>query len=239
VRILIVDDSAVIREKLRSLLERHAGWGVCAEAMNGVDALEKAQECHPDLVLLDVSMPVMNGLECARHLKQFMPSVPLVIFTSYESVHLNREAAAAGVRKVISKDGPVSTLIQALEELLPSELPASASVGNGKKIDSTNSVIPDYGVPIQQSVRYTTGQEILESGIYTVSHQQHRLPHQVTLLKGETFPRCAKCGDLVEFLLDQSAPYVAGNTRFPIRLFALPDLDDGQPTNPLRFGLPK
>jgi len=85
--------------------------------------------------------------------------------------------------------------------------------------------------------RYKTGQEIPDSGIYKVFHQQHRLPHEVTLLKGETFPRCAKCGDLVEFELIQAAPYQRDGTSFCVRLYALPDLDDPQPANPLRLGI--
>ena len=86
--------------------------------------------------------------------------------------------------------------------------------------------------------RYTTGQQVPTSGIYTVTHRQHRLPHEVTLLKGETFPRCAKCGDLVEYTLSQAASIERTAATMPVRVYALPDLDDERKPNALRLGLP-
>jgi len=83
--------------------------------------------------------------------------------------------------------------------------------------------------------RFETGQKIPESGIYRVVHQQHRLPHEVTLLKGELFPRCIKCGDMVEFELIHTAHHERG-TSLSVLLYALPDLDD-PPTNPLTLGI--
>ena len=83
---------------------------------------------------------------------------------------------------------------------------------------------------------YRTGEAIPASGIYTVIHKEHRLPHQVTLLKGETFPRCAKCGNLVEFLLLEAVEGERSNAS--VRLYALPDLDDETSVNPLRLGIP-
>jgi len=74
--ILIVDDSAVVRKTLRQTLEWQKGWEVCGEAANGRDGIETAQRLKPDLVLLDFSMPVMNGLEAARELKRLLPYVP-------------------------------------------------------------------------------------------------------------------------------------------------------------------
>lgn len=81
-RILIVDDSAVLRKTLRQTLERHDGWEVCGEAANGREGVEKAQRLKPDLILLDSSMPALNGLEAARQLKRLLPSVPLLMFTN-------------------------------------------------------------------------------------------------------------------------------------------------------------
>jgi hypothetical protein len=85
---------------------------------------------------------------------------------------------------------------------------------------------------------YTTGKEIPQSGIYRVIHKQHRLPHQVTLMKGEIFPRCLKCGDLVEFELIQPVDSEHPRTSDSVRLYALPDLDDEQSKNPLRLAIP-
>ena len=81
--ILIVDDNPVIRKSLRRTLERNKGWEVCGEAANGREAVAKAQQLKPDLVVLDLSMPVMNGLEAARELKRLLPSMPLLLFTNY------------------------------------------------------------------------------------------------------------------------------------------------------------
>lgn len=73
---------------------------------------------------------------------------------------------------------------------------------------------------------YRTGESIPESGIYEVSHSAHRLPHEVTLLVGKNFPRCEKCGELVEFRLVRSAPHITSDNHFRVVLFSLPELED-------------
>jgi hypothetical protein len=85
---------------------------------------------------------------------------------------------------------------------------------------------------------FTTGERIPESGIYRVVHRQHRLPHVVTLLKNETFPRCVKCGNLVEFELVLAAEHYRDGEA-TVRIYALPDLDDRKRIKPLSLGLPK
>jgi DNA-binding NarL/FixJ family response regulator len=101
--VLIVDDSAVVRKTLRKFLEGQDGWEVCGEAANGREGIEKAQQLKPDVVVLDLSMPVMNGLDAAQELTRLLPSVPLVMWTSFETNHLKRLVLAAGVRTVVSK----------------------------------------------------------------------------------------------------------------------------------------
>jgi DNA-binding NarL/FixJ family response regulator len=110
-RILIVDDSSLVRNLLRTCFEAQSGWQVSGEACNGQEGIAKAQQVHPNLILLDLSMPVMNGLDAAKTLTQLMPSVPLVMFTSFMTSNLEREAMAAGIRKVIVKSGPLMDLI--------------------------------------------------------------------------------------------------------------------------------
>jgi DNA-binding NarL/FixJ family response regulator len=102
-RILIVDDSAVLREALRELLEEQNGWEVCGEAANGREGIDKAQQLEPDVIVLDLSMPVMNGIEAARELTRLLPSVPLLMWTDFETTNLTRKALSAGVRTVVSK----------------------------------------------------------------------------------------------------------------------------------------
>jgi CheY-like chemotaxis protein len=116
--ILIVDDSAVVRRTLRSCFEQNTEWTVCGEAVNGQDAIEKAQQLRPDLIILDLSMPVMNGLDAARALKRVSPSVELLMFTSFKYPQLEREAVAAGCTAVIAKS-ELELLFSSVQRLLP------------------------------------------------------------------------------------------------------------------------
>jgi DNA-binding NarL/FixJ family response regulator len=113
--ILIVDDSTLIRRIIRETLEQQNGWEVSGEAANGREAIEKAQELRPDLIVLDLAMPVMNGLEAARALKRLLPRVPVLMFTNFDAAHLKREALAAGVRAVVSKSGSLQSLVSAIQ----------------------------------------------------------------------------------------------------------------------------
>jgi two-component system, NarL family, nitrate/nitrite response regulator NarL len=113
-RILIVDDNTMVRTVLRKYLETVPGWQVCGEASNGQEGIEKAQQVKPNFIVLDLSMPVMNGLEAARVLNKMMPAVPMVLFTSFITHHLEEEAMAAGVRRVIAKDKSMADLISAV-----------------------------------------------------------------------------------------------------------------------------
>jgi DNA-binding NarL/FixJ family response regulator len=116
--ILIVDDSAVVRQTLRQTLEWQKGWEVCGEAANGRDGIEMAQRLKPDLVLLDFSMPVMNGLEAARELKHLLPTVPLLMYTNYGTNYLEKEALSAGVTAVVSKSDSVEALVSSIQAVL-------------------------------------------------------------------------------------------------------------------------
>ena len=81
--ILIVDDNAIIRRSLRRILESVEGWQVCGEAADGQEGIDKAKELGPDLIILDLSMPRLNGLEAARILSKTMPKVPLLMFSAH------------------------------------------------------------------------------------------------------------------------------------------------------------
>lgn len=115
-RILLVDDHLAIRNSLRSFIEANTKWSVCGEAENGQVALDKVLVLHPDLVILDFSMPVMNGLEAAEKIAAVAPQVVTVLFTLHISEQLRREAEAVGVRQVFSKaEGISGKLIAAIE----------------------------------------------------------------------------------------------------------------------------
>jgi two-component system chemotaxis response regulator CheY len=109
-RILIVDDHAAVRKSLRLLFDVN-GFEVCGEAVNGYDAIEKAQVLRPDLILLDLCMPVMNGLDAARQLTKLMPKVPLIMFTNQISEIMEEEAREVGIRSIISKNESYKKLI--------------------------------------------------------------------------------------------------------------------------------
>jgi|SRR5882757_2448855 DNA-binding NarL/FixJ family response regulator len=116
--ILIVDDNAIIRRSLRRILESVEGWQVCGEAADGQEGVDKAKELGPDLIILDLSMPRLNGLEAARILSKAMPKVPLLMFSAHTGHLVQKEAFAAGVSAVLSKTGDVETLVRQAHILL-------------------------------------------------------------------------------------------------------------------------
>jgi DNA-binding NarL/FixJ family response regulator len=105
--IMIVDDNEMIRRNLRELLSHQGDWTICAEAVDGCDAVEKARHLLPDFIVLDFSMPNMDGLEAARKLKQILPTTSIVMLTAFKDRGLEAEAYKAGVSWVLSKsDAP-------------------------------------------------------------------------------------------------------------------------------------
>jgi DNA-binding NarL/FixJ family response regulator len=119
--ILIVDDHPAVRRALRAAFERQPGFAVCGEAEDGVEAISKAKKLTPDLIVLDLRMPVMDGLEAARELKRLFPRVPLMMLTCYHSSAAEKQALDSGVTAVFSKpDGMQNLIWQARAVLMPS-----------------------------------------------------------------------------------------------------------------------
>jgi DNA-binding NarL/FixJ family response regulator len=116
-RVLIVDDHLAMRRAVTRVLESQSNVVVCGEAENGQRAIEEAERLKPDLIVLDLSMPIMNGLEAARILRGMMPSIPILMYTSFASSNLAAEAMAAGVSRVSTKSTPPA-LIEDLQLLL-------------------------------------------------------------------------------------------------------------------------
>src|SRR6476619_784001 len=90
--ILVADDNEIVRREICRLLLRETECEVCGEAEHGLDAIEKSQQLHPNLIILDLSMPVMNGIDAARVLRLRMPTVPIIMFTSYTYILEGRNA---------------------------------------------------------------------------------------------------------------------------------------------------
>ena len=106
--ILLVDDSELIRLATRHFLENQPGFKVCGEAVDGIDALEKASHLNPDLIIFDIAMPRMNGLQTARELRARIYEIPIILFTWYADAVQPEDAAAAGISAVISKSNPAA-----------------------------------------------------------------------------------------------------------------------------------
>ena len=116
--ILIVDDSAYIRRGLCELFKRESDFEVCGEAENGKEAIDKALALHPDLIVLDLSMPVMNGLDAARELKKLMPTVPLIMYSAFGDVFGEQQARLIGISELVSKSQPAPILVSKARSLL-------------------------------------------------------------------------------------------------------------------------
>jgi DNA-binding NarL/FixJ family response regulator len=119
-RILIVDDSPLVRQRLRDMLQQHSQWMVCGEAANGRDALEKAQVTNPDVIVLDFLMPGMDGLQTAREIGKLLPSIPILMFTMHLSRQLVEEARNVGIRGAVAKSD-AGRIIEGVEALLRNE----------------------------------------------------------------------------------------------------------------------
>jgi DNA-binding NarL/FixJ family response regulator len=118
VKILIADDDAAIRRLLRRLIETHGGWTVCADARDGHEAVEKTEALNPDIVVLDLAMPDMNGLQAAREISRKHPGLPMLLFTVQQvSNELRHQALNAGCRGALSKNTG-SEIVHAIEVLL-------------------------------------------------------------------------------------------------------------------------
>src|ERR1700681_933647 len=117
VRILVVDDHPIVRHGLRTLLGGRPEWEIIDEAEDGIEAVEKADRLKPDVVILDVSMPRMDGLEACRRIRKSVPRSEVLIVTQHDSPQMMREALAAGARGYVVKSNLARDLLEAVEEV--------------------------------------------------------------------------------------------------------------------------
>ena len=118
--ILIADDSKTIRTLIRAFIENRAGFEVCGEAVDGADAIEKAKELKPDLIILDLAMPRMNGAAAASVLKRRMPKIPIILFTMYDELMSETFSSAVQVDLVLSKPNGLHEMVTHVQDLLGS-----------------------------------------------------------------------------------------------------------------------
>jgi DNA-binding NarL/FixJ family response regulator len=116
-RILVADDHDILRRGLKQLLTAHAGWQVCAEARTGREAVSLAEEHKPDIVVIDISMPDLNGLEAARRIRKALPKTGIVILTLHFSDQLVKDIVEAGARAYVMKADADRDLVNAVEAI--------------------------------------------------------------------------------------------------------------------------
>jgi DNA-binding NarL/FixJ family response regulator len=116
-RILIADDHDLMRRGLKALVESRPGWTICGEAQTGREAVAKAEECKPDIVILDITMPELNGVEAARRITKLSPSTEILVLSVHYSDQLIRDILDAGVRGYIVKSDSDRDLFVAVEAL--------------------------------------------------------------------------------------------------------------------------
>jgi DNA-binding NarL/FixJ family response regulator len=118
VRILVVDDHEVVHQGIRMILQSRPDWEICGQASNGAQAIEMAQQLQPDAIIMDITMPVMNGLEATRQITKLGLRSPVVVFTMHESQGLMESVQSAGGRGLVLKSRAAHDLIEALERVL-------------------------------------------------------------------------------------------------------------------------
>ncbi|MGC1686451.1 MAG: response regulator [Candidatus Acidiferrales bacterium] len=147
-RILVVDDQELIRRGIRSVLAVEPTFKVCGEAIDGLDAVEKATALRPDVVVMDISMPRMNGLEAIRQIKRVVPEAEIVVISQHVAPELVRQAVSAGARAYLDKFTISTDLRAAIEKIAGHEtyVPPSASDGNNQNLDRQEILKQKAGV---------------------------------------------------------------------------------------------
>jgi PAS domain S-box-containing protein len=129
-RVLIVDDHEVVRRGVRSLLSSNDRFEICGEAFDGRDAIEKARQLRPDVIILDISMPNLNGLEATREIRRFLPEVPILIMSQHDVPEMMKQALHAGATAYIVKSAITTELLAALERVREKEIPPGLVFGS-------------------------------------------------------------------------------------------------------------
>lgn len=134
-KVLIVDDNAYVRHRVRWTIEHDLEWQVCGEAANGAEGVSVAAQMKPDIIVLDLSMPVMNGIEAARQLKRLMPNTRLLMFTSFVTPTLQDAARDVGIEAFVAKSDDATVLLQSLRRLVA---PVGAAAQNQARYKSSS-----------------------------------------------------------------------------------------------------
>ncbi len=116
-KVLVADDHDVVRRGLKMLIEEHPGWEVCGEARSGREAVEQCTALHPDVIIVDISMPDLNGLEATRQIRKACPRTEVLVITHHDSDEMAAEVMDAGARGYVLKSDSDTDLVRAVEAL--------------------------------------------------------------------------------------------------------------------------
>ena len=185
-RILLADDHDIIRRGLKELLETHAGWEVVGEASSGRQAVELAVKLHPDIAILDLTMPELNGLEATRQIKKALPKTAVLIFTMHENENLIRDVLTAGALGYVLKSDAARHLTNAVEALIQHKPFFSAKVseavldgylkaGREESSTTTEPLTPREREIVQLLAEGKSNKEVADTlGISTKTIETHR-----------------------------------------------------------------
>jgi DNA-binding NarL/FixJ family response regulator len=159
IRILVADDNEVARGLLRDVLKARADWEICGEAMDGKHAIQKALELKPDIILMDLAMPNMDGLTAARAIRKLLPGTPILLVSLHTLPQVELMARSAGIDKVVSKNDADTTLLQAIEQTLlersAKAAMAAAAGTTSEKVESGRAAANSQTAPQQSEIAST------------------------------------------------------------------------------------
>src|SRR5258706_13688884 len=165
-RILIADDHEFVRQGVRTLLLSRRGWTICGEAVDGRDAIEKAKELKPDVVVMDVSMPNLNGLEATREVRRILPKTAVLVLSQHNSPVMMREALNAGAQGYVVKSSASENLIAALESL--NQPRTSFRIAPPTGTDKVNAAISVEQALRESEERFQGTMNSMAEGLYTL-----------------------------------------------------------------------
>jgi DNA-binding NarL/FixJ family response regulator len=125
-RVVLADDHEIVRKGIRAIVNGHSPWTVCGEAENGQQAIDLVLELKPDLVVLDLSMPVMNGLQATARIRQLAPSTKILVLSMHDSPQVEHGALAAGADAFLTKGASADTFIRTVATLLDMRFPQAS-----------------------------------------------------------------------------------------------------------------
>ena len=148
VRILIADDHEIVRQGIRSLFDLQTDWEICGEAVDGLDAIEKSKHLKPDVILLDVSMPHLNGLDAARVIRKEVPQTKILMVSQHDAAYMSQRALEVGARGYVAKSELSRRLLAAVESVIHDRQPP----GIGSDLPPEKSQTNEPGVPNRATI---------------------------------------------------------------------------------------